>query len=208
MPVGVAGGFAVAADGDEAEHGSNGVGDDRGLGVHGPEAVLRPARSRVGGRGCGLLHPAKGGDDGSGRLPEPGVVVRVGVALNGVGHERGFHRLTACDGHLDPEEVGGRDERVHPVGVRAPRAVVALLEQSAAVRAYVVAVVKDAQAGLAHRGRDADLLVAGAETELLRREHDVRGVDELLVVIAGDRAFGHARRVNRQRGSGGAAGRL
>ncbi len=51
-----------------------------------------------------------------------------------------------------------------------------------------VAVADVDEAGLAHRGHDADHLTAPVNAELLRGDDDVGGVDELLVLVSGDRA--------------------
>lgn len=185
MPVGVAGRLAVAADGDDAEHRSDGVRHDRGLRPDVSERVLRGRDRLLAGRDA--LDAAEPFDDLNGRGPVARVVVGVGVPLHPVSRDRGFQRVAVLNRHQDAEEVRRRDEWVHPVGVRAPGAVVSLLEQPAGVGSYRIAVVDDAQAGLAHRGHDADRLVTRGQAESVRCLHDPRGVDEgLLVVVAGD----------------------
>ncbi|WP_370584112.1 hypothetical protein [Paenarthrobacter sp. YJN-D] len=195
MPVGVAGRLAVAADGDDAEHRSDGVRHDRGLRPDVSERVLRGRDRLLAGRDA--LDAAEPFDDLNGRGPVARVVVGVGVPLHPVSRDRGFQRVAVLNRHQDAEEVRRRDEWVHPVGVRAPGAVVSLLEQPAGVGSYRIAVVDDAQAGLAHRGHDADRLVTRGQAESVRCLHDPRGVDELLVVVAGDGRVRNGVRVDR-----------
>ena len=60
-----------------------------------------------------------------------------------------------------------------------------------------VAVVDVDQARLAHRGHDPDRLVTRGQAESVRCLHDPRGVDELLVVVAGDGRVRNGVRVDR-----------
>ena len=107
--------------------------------------------------------------------------------LQGVSSVNLLHRL---------EEVRRGDVRVHAVGVRAPRAVVTLLEQSTAVRPRSIAVVDDAESGLSHGRHDADGLVSDSQAEVLAGLDDVGGVDELFMLVARDGRVRHRVRVD------------
>jgi hypothetical protein len=155
-----------------------------------------------GGGGAG-----ESGDDLQGGGPVPLVVVGVCVALCLVRRQGRFEGLPAVDGEQGAVEVGGRRRGVHAVGVAAPGAVVALLEQAPAVRADAVAVVQDPQPGLAHRGHDGDELRASRDPEGAPGVDDGCGVAQLLRAIARDLSHRHAARVEHDRSTARGTGR-
>ena len=106
------------------------------------------------------------------------------------------------DGEKCPVEVRRRGRGVHAVGVGAPGAVVALLEQAAAVRADAVPVVED------RCSPDSPIAVMTAMSCASSRDvkgtsggDDRGGVGELFGAVPGDRLQREAATVQDERGA-------
>jgi hypothetical protein len=116
-----------------------------------------------------------------GQLPVLGVVVRILVPLHAVDGNAGRQSLPVLDVFQGKEEAGCADKGIHAIGVGAPGAIGALLEQAPRIRPCGVTVVLALKRRFAKCGLNAKDPGIGGQGQLFRRRHNGGGVPESVV---------------------------